>query len=167
MTAGTASAARADGNASWRASAIAVVVLCLLLTARLAGAAGTGETDQIAFVAALFALPLLYAIPGARRLLARHRWPVLAIQAVLTVVPFFVFGGRWQVGVSGLLASLVLLTLPGRVSWPLAGLLLAAEVALRASHPRLPVDAGLVGSPLGGHRLRGRLRDILRPGPVG
>jgi two-component system sensor histidine kinase DesK len=132
MTA-TAGRAGAGRNASWQASAIAIAVLCALLVARVAAADSTGEHGQILFVVALFVLPMLFAIPGTRRLLVWHRWPVLAIQTVLTVVPFFVFGGRWEEGVSSLLAGIVLLTLPGRVSWPLAGLLLVAELAVRAA----------------------------------
>src|SRR4029077_9894414 len=132
MTA-TAGRAGAGRDASWQASAIAVAVLCALLVARMAAGGSTGEHGQIVFVVALFVLPMLFAIPGTRRLLVWHRWPVLAIQTVLTVVPFFVFGGRWEEGVTSLLAGIVLLTLPGRVSWPRAGLLCVAELAVRAA----------------------------------
>jgi two-component system, NarL family, sensor histidine kinase DesK len=133
-----ADAAGTHGNAARRATVIAAVALCLLLVARLADAFSTAERGQAAFVAALFVLPLLYAFPGPRRLLARHRWPLLAAQGVLTYIPFALFGAHWAQGVSGLLAGLVLLTLPGRLSWPLAGLLLVAEVALRAGVVGLP-----------------------------
>ncbi len=135
---GTSAAAWTSGNASRRASAIAVAVLCTLLVARLAGAFVPGEGGQVPFIVALFVLPLLYAVPGTRPLLARYTWPLLAVQAVLTFVPFALFGGQWAQGVAGLLAGLVLLTLPGRLSWPLAGLVLVADVAVRA---------GLVGLP--------------------
>ena len=132
MTA-TARRAGAGRSASWQASVIAIVVLSTLVVARAADADSTGQDGQIAFVIVLFVLPMLFAIPRTRPLMVRHRWPVLAVQAVLTVVPFFVFGGRWEEGVSALLAGMVLLTLPGRVSWPLAGLLCAAELAVRAA----------------------------------
>ena len=128
-----ASRAEAGRSASWQANAIAIVVLCSLLVARVADAAGTGQNGQVAFVIVLFVQPMLFAIPRTRPLMVRHRWPVLAVQAVLTVMPFFVFGGRWEEGISSLLAGMVLLTLPGRVSWPLAGLLCAAELAVRAA----------------------------------
>jgi two-component system, NarL family, sensor histidine kinase DesK len=42
---------------------------------------------------------------------------VLAAQAVLTCVPFVVFGADSIAGPSGWLAGLVLLTLPPRASW--------------------------------------------------
>ena len=126
------SRAEAGRSASWQANAIAIVVLCTLLVARVADADSTGQNGQTGFVIALFVLPMLFAIPRTRPLLVRCRWPVLAVQAVLTVVPFFVFGGRWEEGVSSLLAGIVLLTLPGRVSWPLAGLLWVTELAVRA-----------------------------------
>lgn len=50
---------------------------------------------------------------------------------MLTWVPFAVFGGRRQVGIGGLLAGLVLLMVRNRLAWPLATLLLAAEVVIR------------------------------------
>jgi two-component system, NarL family, sensor histidine kinase DesK len=92
---------------------------------------------------------------------------LLAVQGVLTFVPFALFGGQWAQGVAGLLAGLVLLTLPGRLSWPLAGWLagwLAAGGRCRGTgRPRRPaLGARLVGSPVGGRRFRGR-----RPGFFG
>ena len=135
---GTSAASGTGGNASRRASAITVAVLCTLLVAKLAGAFASDEGDQAPFIVALFVLPLLYAVPGTRPRLARYTWQLLAVQGVLTYVPLALFGGQWAQGVAGLLAGLVLLTLPGRLSWPLAGLLLVADVAVRA---------GLVGLP--------------------
>ena len=105
----------------------------LLLVVKVSWAVFTGPVGQVPFVVALFVLPMLYAFPAGRRLLARYGWPVLAVQAVLTWVPFAVFGGQWVVGLGGLLAGLVLLILPGRVSWLVAGLLLTADVAVRAT----------------------------------
>jgi two-component system, NarL family, sensor histidine kinase DesK len=140
----------ADAGATWladdasrRASVLAATVLCLLLFSHVVLAADPvfgGEAAQVPFVVALFAVPLLFAFPGPRVVLARYRWPVLAAQGVLTWAPFAVFGGRWQVGVGGLLAGLVALTVPGLASWLAAGALLAADVAVRA---------GIVGSPAG------------------
>jgi two-component system, NarL family, sensor histidine kinase DesK len=99
----------------------------------------------VPYTVALFVLPLPYALPGPRRFLARYRWPVLAVQAVLTWVPFAIFGNSWQIGIGGLLAGLVLLTVPGRVSWLLAGGLLAAEVAVRAGLTGLPPGPAWAG----------------------
>ena len=116
---------------------MAVTVMSLLLAAQLLSVGGAGS-GQVAFVAASFVVPLLYAVPWTRRRLARRRWLALAGQGVLTYVPFAVFGGHWEAGASGLLAGLVLLTLPGRLSWPLAGALLAVDLALRAGLDGLP-----------------------------
>ena len=64
--------------------------------------------------------------PSVMAARCRSLWQALAVQAVLTWVPFAVFGGHWEVGIGGLLAGLVLLVVPGWVSWLLAGGLLAA-----------------------------------------
>jgi two-component system, NarL family, sensor histidine kinase DesK len=132
--AGASEGAAEPDRAPGGAGAIAVVVLVLLLIGRVADATASSADGgaQAAFVVALFVVPLLYAVPRTRRLLARRRWQALAVQGVLTYVPFAVFGGQWEAGTSGLLAGLVLLTLPGRLSWPLVGGLLAAEVAVLA-----------------------------------
>jgi two-component system sensor histidine kinase DesK len=132
-----AAAGRA-GNARRRASGFAVTVLCLLLAARISDVVSSGEPGQVPFTLALFVLPLACAVSGGRRLLASYRWPVLAVQGVLTWMPFAVFGGRWQVGIGGLLAGLVLLTVRDRAGWLLAGLLLVTELAVRAGMTGLP-----------------------------
>jgi two-component system, NarL family, sensor histidine kinase DesK len=133
--------ARWAGDASLRAIVLAVAIFCLLLVRDVAWAAdprlGDGRA-QVPFVVAVFVVPLLFAFRGPRLVLARYRWPVLAVQGVLTWVPFAVFGGRWQVGVGGLLAGLVLLTVPGLAAWLVAGALLAADVAVRAGIVGLP-----------------------------
>jgi hypothetical protein len=114
------------GRASRRATWFAVTALCLMLAAGNSAVLESGEPGQVPFTVALLAIPLAYAFPGPRRLLDRYRWSALAVQAAPTLVPFAVFGADWQVGIDGLLAGLVLLMIGGRVSWLLAGLLLAA-----------------------------------------
>lgn len=138
MAPADAARARLGRAASRRASAFAAAVLCLLLVAKAAYAAWAGQASQVPFVVALFVLPLLCAFPGGRRLLDRYWWPALVVQGMLTWVPFAVFGDRWVVGMGGLLAGLLLLTGRGRVSWLAAGLLLAADVAVRAAVIGLP-----------------------------
>ena len=133
------SASGPAGSRSRRATGYAVAVLCLGLAARLADVISSGELGQVPFTVALFVLPLLYAFRRTRPLLDRYRWPVLAVQAVLTWVPFAIFGAGWQEGIGGLLAGLVLLMVPGRRSWLLAGGLLAAEVLGRALGTGLPL----------------------------
>jgi two-component system, NarL family, sensor histidine kinase DesK len=143
--------ARSSGDVSRRAGVLAAAVLCLLLAYKVDVAgdpAFGGGAAQVPFVVAVFVIPLLFAFGGARLVLARYRWPVLAVQGVLTWVPFAVFGGRWVVGLGGLLAGLVLLTVPGLVAWLVAGALLAADVAVRA---------GIVGIPPGFAGWRGPL----------
>jgi two-component system, NarL family, sensor histidine kinase DesK len=130
---------------SRRATAFAVAVLCLGLGARLSDVLTSGAVGQVPFTVALFVLPLLYAFRGTRRRLDRYRWPVLAVQAGLTWVPFALFGAAWQEGIGGLLAGLVLLMVPGRRAWLLAGGLLAAEVAGRAFGTGLPLHQAWMG----------------------
>jgi two-component system, NarL family, sensor histidine kinase DesK len=139
--------ARVGGTAGARGQAcvLAAAVLCLLLVKDVLFAADPvfgGDADQIPFVVALFVVPVLFVFPGCRSLLVRRRWLVLAVQGVLTWVPFAVFGGHWQVGVGGLLAGLVLLTVSGWVSWLAAAALLAADVAVRAGIVGLPTSFG-------------------------
>jgi two-component system sensor histidine kinase DesK len=119
--------------------------LCLLLGARLSDVLSSGEPGEVPFTVALFVLPVLYAFRGSRRRLHRYRWLVLAAQAALTWVPFAVFGSHWQEGIGGLLAGLVLLMVPGRMSWLLAGALLAAEVTGRAAGTGLPLPQAWMG----------------------
>jgi two-component system, NarL family, sensor histidine kinase DesK len=149
---GTRVTARADRAASGpasrlsrRATGFAAAVLCLLLGTRLSSVLSAGEPGQVPFTVALFVLPLLYAFGPARPLLDRYRWPALAVQAALTWVPFTLFGASWQEGIDGLLAGLVLLMIRGRVSWLLAGGLLAAEVTGRAAGTGLPLPQTWMG----------------------
>jgi two-component system, NarL family, sensor histidine kinase DesK len=123
---------------SRQATGFALAVLCLLMAARIADVAGSGQSGQVPFTVALFVLPLMYAYPRTRRLLDCCRWKALAVQAALTWVPFVIFGSNWQEGIGGVLAGLVLLMVPGRVSWLLAGGLLAAEAMGRAFGTGLP-----------------------------
>ncbi len=133
-------------DAQRRATAFAVTVICVFLVVKVSWAAVVAGAGQVPFILALFVLPLLCAFPGGRRLLTRHRWPALAVQAVLTWVPFAVFGGQWVVGLGGLLAGMVLLLLAAPVSWLLAALLLVADVVVRAAVTGLgaPVWSGVV-----------------------
>jgi two-component system, NarL family, sensor histidine kinase DesK len=138
---GADAAAQGAAGARW-ASTVVVAVLCLLLVAKTADAVGSGRPGMVPFVAALFVLPVAYVVPAARHWWTARRWWLLAAQAVLTYVPFTLFGSSWVVGVSGLLAGLVLLTVAAPASWLLFGALTAAEVAVRAGLVGLPVDVG-------------------------
>jgi two-component system, NarL family, sensor histidine kinase DesK len=88
----------------------AAAFLFLTLLARLASAAYFGGPAGVAVGTALFVLPLLYTIPRTRVVLARRRGWLLAAQAVLTYLPFAIFGPDWVMAMSGLLGGLLLLT---------------------------------------------------------
>jgi len=126
-------------SAQRRAAGFTVGGMSLLLAARVSDNVTSGTSGEVPFTVALFAIPLVYAFARGRTFLHRYRWQALAVQAMLTWVPFALFGKQWQVGIGGLLATLVLLTVPGRKSWLLATALLAAEVTVRAAVTGLPV----------------------------
>lgn len=110
--------------------ALVLGFLAALLVARTVDAVDHGNWWYVLFVVAAFVLPAWFASGVARDLWTRLRWWLLGVQAVLTYVPFAVFGDGWVGGISGLLAGLVLLTLPPPRSWALFGGLLALEEAL-------------------------------------
>lgn len=100
--------------------------LAALVVARTADAVNHGGFGYVPFAVALFVLPAWWASGLARD---RWRWWFLLVQAVLTYVPFAVFGSGWVGGMSGLLAGLVLLTVAAPWSWLVfAGLFVAEEV---------------------------------------
>jgi len=126
-----------------RATALVAVVLCLLATSDAGYGAADGGLSEVPFVAALVVLPLLYVIPATRSWWLRHRYLLLAVQAVLTYVPFALFGSSWPAGLSGWLAGLVLLTLSSSASWLACAALAVAEEALRAGLIGLPYASAL------------------------
>ena len=133
------------GDAMRRATMLAVGVMFLFMTMKATWSASAGGVGQMFWVVALFVLPSLYTFPNPRRLLDRHRWLVLAAQAVLTWVPLAVFGGSWNAGLGGLLAGLVLLTMRSRWSWLVAGLLLAADLLVRVTVNGMLQSPGWLG----------------------
>ncbi len=108
---------------------LVLVALACSLVARSFDAFAHPTPAYLPFVAALFVLPGWYASGRVRGPWERHRWWLLGVQAVLTVVPFLLFGEHWVAGVSGLFAGLVLVLLPGRVAWPLYAALALLELA--------------------------------------
>jgi two-component system sensor histidine kinase DesK len=107
-----------------------LVALACSLVGRSFDAFPHDTVAYLPFVVALFVLPGWYASGRVRGPWERHRWQLLGVQAVLTVVPFVLFGDHWVAGVSGLFAGLVLVLLPGRLAWPMYGGLALLEVAL-------------------------------------
>jgi two-component system sensor histidine kinase DesK len=105
---------------------VVLAFLGVLGVARAFDAVNHGGPGYLPFLVALFALPVWVASGVARD---RWRWWFLLVQAVLTYVPFAVFGSGWVGGMSGLLAGLVLLTVSAPWSWLVfCGLLVAEEV---------------------------------------
>jgi two-component system sensor histidine kinase DesK len=114
------------------------VVLCLLAIADAGYGSTAGGAGEVLMAVAMVILPLLYVIPATRPLWLRHRYPLLAVQAALTCLPFALFGQGWTPGPSGWLAGLVLLTVPAPASWLVSAALAAAELAVRAAVIGLP-----------------------------
>jgi two-component system, NarL family, sensor histidine kinase DesK len=118
----------AGESAVRRATALVVVVMCLVAISEAWYGAANGGLGEVPMIAALAVLPLLYVVPATRPLWLRHRYLLLAVQAVLTYLPFAWFGADWAP--SGWLAGLVLLTVPFPASWFVAAILAAIEAAI-------------------------------------
>ena len=129
-----------DEPAVRRATALVAVVLCLLAISDASYGSTNGGVGELAMATVMVILPLLYVIPATRPWWLRHRYLLLAVQAVLTWVPFALFGQNWAPGPSGWLVGLVLLTVPSPASWLVSAALAAAEVAVRASLGAFSVD---------------------------
>ena len=93
-----------------QATALVTVVMCLMAISEAGYGAANGGLGEVPMVAALVVLPLLYVVPATRPMWLRHRYPLLAVQAALTCLPFALFGQGGIPGPSGWLAGLVLLT---------------------------------------------------------
>jgi two-component system, NarL family, sensor histidine kinase DesK len=113
-----------------RATALVIVVMCLVAISEAAYGAANGGLGEVPMVAALVVLPLLYVVPATRPMWLRHRYLLLGVQAALTYVPFAWFGANWTP--SGWLAGLVLLTVASPASWFVAAVLAALETAVWA-----------------------------------
>lgn len=109
--------------------AIVLAFLAALCTVKVADGLHGGP-GVVGAIAAVFLVQLPYVVPRAQPFRARHWAMFLAVQALLTYLPFAVFGSHWVAGVSGLLGGSLLLALPGRVSWLAFGAVVAAETAL-------------------------------------
>jgi two-component system sensor histidine kinase DesK len=107
-----------------------LVALACSLAGRAFDAFPHPNLAYLPFVVVLFVLPGWYASGRVRGPWERHRWPLLAVQGVLTVVPFILFGDHWVAGVSGLFAGLVLVLVPGRLAWALFTGLALLEISL-------------------------------------
>jgi two-component system, NarL family, sensor histidine kinase DesK len=118
----------ADEPAIRRATALVTVVMCLIAVSEAGYGVASGGLGEVPMIAALAVLPLLYVIPATRPLWLRHRYPLLAVQAALTYLPFAWFGVHWAP--SGWLAGLVLLTVSSPESWFAAAILAALEAAI-------------------------------------
>jgi two-component system sensor histidine kinase DesK len=106
---------------------VVLAFLGALVVVRSADGVDHGGLGYVPFVVALFALPVWVASGVARD---RWRWWFLLLQAVLTYVPFALFGSGWVGGMSGLPAGLVLLTVSAPWSWLVFCGLFVVEEAL-------------------------------------
>lgn len=138
----TADLAADPGRGMRGTRALVLGFLAALLAARTVDAVDHGELWYMLFVVAAFVLPAWFASGVARELWTRLRWWLLGAQAVLTYVPFAVFGNGWVGGISGLFAGLVLLTVPAPRSWALFGGLVVLEEALWLFGVGLPYEPG-------------------------
>ena len=111
-----------------RATALVIVIMCLVAVSEAGYGAGNGGLGEVPIVAALAVLPLLYVVPATRPTWLRHRYLLLGVQAALTYLPFVLFGADWAP--SGWLAGLVLLTVPWPAAWFVAAMMAALEAAL-------------------------------------
>ncbi|MGW0534445.1 sensor histidine kinase [Streptomyces sp. NPDC003032] len=87
----------------------------------LAAHIGSGP---LLIAAVLFCVQLLYSFPGLAPRMLRGRKRGLMAMAVLTYIPFMLFGKAW-LDMPGFLSASTLLALPGALSWPLV----AVEIA--------------------------------------
>ncbi|MGW1009317.1 sensor histidine kinase [Streptomyces termitum] len=106
-----------------------VVILCFFgvgLTYAAGAGMGAGELSLCcALMAVLLVLQLNHSFPGWIPWAARRRVPTLALQAVLTFVPFTLFGAAW-LGMPGFLAASALLVLGAAWGWAVfAGVVVA------------------------------------------
>jgi len=110
--------------------ALVLAVLGCGLVGRAADANPHSTLTYVPFVVAVYVLPTWYATGVGRPLWSRYAGALLAVQAVLTYVPFAVFGNTWVGGASGLFGALVLLLLPAAVRWWAFGGLVAVELGM-------------------------------------
>jgi len=142
----TAGGAAMPGDPAVRRATTLVAVILCLLAASDAGYGADSGAGQALIIVAMAVLPLLYVLPATRPLWQRHRYPLLAVQAALTCLPFAVFGQDTVPGPSGWLAGLVLLTVPWPASWLVSAALAAADLAVRVAVVGLPF-AGTPAAP--------------------
>ena len=135
-------------NAGRRATGFTVLILCFLIAARITDVLSNGQPGEVPFTLGLFVLPVVCAFPSGRRAVRASSVEAIAAQGVLTWLPFVVFGSHWEVGIDGLLAGLVLLTLRGPLAWAIAAGLLAAEGFVRVTLVGLPFAPPWLGAVL-------------------
>ncbi|WP_163570973.1 hypothetical protein [Fodinicola feengrottensis] len=100
-----------------RARSIVMVVLGCGAVAQVADANPHPSYAYVPFVLVLYLLPFWYASGRRREVWTRYAWGLLLLQAVVTCLPFAIFGHNWVGGASALLGGLVLLVVPGGRGW--------------------------------------------------
>jgi two-component system, NarL family, sensor histidine kinase DesK len=107
-----------------------LAVVALVRFGVLGGSDVGWSVASVAFLVALVAVQALYIVAGRRLRGTALGWSVVAVQAVLTYVPFLVYGEKWMSGNSGFLLGAVLLTAGPVAGLPLAIAITAAELVL-------------------------------------
>lgn len=116
------------------ARAITVFALCwygvvCVLNIRYATEDLWRTAGAAALVVVLFGIQLTHTLPTARAWPPRRRYLTLGVQAVLTYLPFLLYGLNWG-SMAGPLAASVLLMLPHRAGWTLFGVIVATTLAI-------------------------------------
>ena len=102
------------------------------------GGASGGITAALLLLALLLCLQMLHSFPSLAPRLSHYRYLTLGAQALLTYLPFLVFGEAW-LGMPGFLAASVLLILRAPLSWILVG---AATLSVQVIHFLLGFSPG-------------------------
>ena len=165
LTAWAGDATVPDEPAVRRATALVAVVLCLLAVADAGDGSTDGGAGEVPMAVAMVILPLLYVSPATRPWWLRHRYLLLAVQAVLTWVPFALFGQNWAPGPLGWLAGLVLLTVPSPATPWLVSCGSGRGRSSRASEPRRVRRCRPGGLGVDRDRVRRARADPVRAGP--
>lgn len=133
------------GEGTLRLRGPVLAFLALSAMARSADAVAHPDLSYVPFVLALYVLPAWYGSGLGRATWQRYRWWLLGAQAVLTVVPFALFGSGWVTGVSYVLGGLVLLSVRSPWSWLVFAGIGALELAVRL-RIGLPVEPAALGA---------------------
>ncbi|MFE2599916.1 sensor histidine kinase [Streptomyces sp. NPDC059396] len=125
----------------------------ILNVLRAGGSSTTRLTICIGLVLLVFGVQFVVSAPRARSWSMARKLSTLGLQVVLTYLPLFWFGISWG-SMEGPLAATVLLSLPGRIAWPLYG-------AVVTSIPGYAYAIGVPGVEVGYFFIAGMLSGLV------